>query len=397
MGALDHTITLIDAKEKAYRLRVDALLRELRSRVAEAEAAITELEGASSAVTDHGALTGLGDDDHTQYALAGAATSSRLTQATARLLGRTTASSGAIEEISVGAGLSLAAGSLSGTVSAYTDEQAQDAVGAMVANSSTVALAYVDATPSLTATVVANSIGDTQLQSVLYELDFTTQANNTLTGTESIDSRNWIVSQEANSTLFRIANGTGLEWDASTTNTAWSNTTTTGTRIQVTWGQLLGTSFDPMGEYAIDIRMGAYTIGVANNAFWAGMISSGTTNSNMAGLRIHNAGGTQGVSFMAPTGTTQLATTPDVLSIRVSQFRVDGYIGTWAAGWPAADSMLYIGSGAPSPPGSGGAVSYLANGGTSGLASSFVMAYSTGETGGTGAAVVRQLRVRRVR
>lgn len=49
---------------------------------------------------------------------AGAVTSSGLTMATARLLGRTTASTGAIEEITVGSGLSLSAGSLTATGSA---------------------------------------------------------------------------------------------------------------------------------------------------------------------------------------------------------------------------------------------------------------------------------------
>jgi len=58
---------------------------------------------------------------------AGAITTSGLTMATARLLGRTTASTGAIEEITVGSGLSLSAGSLSatgggtGTVSTASD------------------------------------------------------------------------------------------------------------------------------------------------------------------------------------------------------------------------------------------------------------------------------------
>jgi len=46
---------------------------------------------------------------------AGAITTSGLTQATARILGRTTASTGAIEEITVGSGLSLSAGELSAT------------------------------------------------------------------------------------------------------------------------------------------------------------------------------------------------------------------------------------------------------------------------------------------
>jgi phage gp37-like protein len=46
---------------------------------------------------------------------AGAITTSGLTQATARILGRTTASTGAIEEIQIGSGLSLSAGELSAT------------------------------------------------------------------------------------------------------------------------------------------------------------------------------------------------------------------------------------------------------------------------------------------
>jgi hypothetical protein len=48
-------------------------------------------------------------------AASGSITSSGLTQATARILGRTTASTGAIEEIQIGSGLSLSAGELSAT------------------------------------------------------------------------------------------------------------------------------------------------------------------------------------------------------------------------------------------------------------------------------------------
>lgn len=51
----------------------------------------------------------------TDYASAGAATGSGLTMATARILGRITASTGAIEEITIGSGLSLSAGTLSAT------------------------------------------------------------------------------------------------------------------------------------------------------------------------------------------------------------------------------------------------------------------------------------------
>jgi hypothetical protein len=48
-------------------------------------------------------------------ALQGAITTSGLTQATARILGRTSSSTGAVEEIQIGSGLSLSAGELSAT------------------------------------------------------------------------------------------------------------------------------------------------------------------------------------------------------------------------------------------------------------------------------------------
>ncbi len=56
-----------------------------------------------------------GTDRTIEGIAAGAITSSGLTMATARLLGRTTASTGAVEEITVGTGLTLSAGSLVAT------------------------------------------------------------------------------------------------------------------------------------------------------------------------------------------------------------------------------------------------------------------------------------------
>jgi hypothetical protein len=59
--------------------------------------------------------------DVTGAAASGSITSSGLTQATARILGRTSASTGSIEEIQIGSGLSLSAGELSATGSGVTD------------------------------------------------------------------------------------------------------------------------------------------------------------------------------------------------------------------------------------------------------------------------------------
>jgi hypothetical protein len=65
-------------------------------------------------------------------ALQGAITTSGLTQATARILGRTTASTGAVEEIQIGSGLSLSAGELSSTVSAGIPATLLDAKGDLI-------------------------------------------------------------------------------------------------------------------------------------------------------------------------------------------------------------------------------------------------------------------------
>lgn len=56
----------------------------------------------------------------TDYVAPGAITSSGLTQATGKLLGRSTASSGAIEELTVGSGLALSGGTLSGPLIGLT-------------------------------------------------------------------------------------------------------------------------------------------------------------------------------------------------------------------------------------------------------------------------------------
>lgn len=65
----------------------------------------------------------------------------------------------------------------------YTDEQAQDAVGTMVANSSKINLNYVDATPSLTATIVSNSLVNADINTSA-AIDATKLADGSITSTE---------------------------------------------------------------------------------------------------------------------------------------------------------------------------------------------------------------------
>jgi len=78
--------------------------------------------------------------------------------AAVRLLGRTTAGAGGGEEISIGAGLSLAALVLSCTITQYTDELAQDAVGGALLDTSEIDFTYNDAANQISATLINDSI-----------------------------------------------------------------------------------------------------------------------------------------------------------------------------------------------------------------------------------------------
>jgi hypothetical protein len=94
-------------------------------------------DAATNAATTRDNL-GLGDaavEDTTAFAASGSITTSGLTQATARILGRTTASTGAVEEITIGSGLSLSAGELSSTVSAGIPATLLDAKGDLIVGS----------------------------------------------------------------------------------------------------------------------------------------------------------------------------------------------------------------------------------------------------------------------
>lgn len=62
----------------------------------------------------------------------------------------------------------------------YTNEQAQDAVGTILVDSSTIDLTYNDGTPSITASVVAGSIGATELASTAVTPGSYTSANITV-------------------------------------------------------------------------------------------------------------------------------------------------------------------------------------------------------------------------
>lgn len=329
---------------ETYRQEVEKALRALVTR-AELEAAIDAIDIPSGGVTDHGALTGLGDDDHTQYALAGAVGSSRLTQATARLLGRTTAGTGAVEAITVGTGLDLSAGSLTNTVSAYTDEQVRDVIGAALVEGIGVDIAVDDAANTIT-------LAATYPQTI-YEVDFTAQANNTFAnGTEVIDGLSWTAANVASLATFDILNGTGLRMVAGT-NLGAANTYTTVTRnaphISIPLSSI--PNWDGRFNIIIEIALASgYVLEGNGESIMCGLYSPATNTPNASSIarlrsaRIANNSSTiVGRMVVNATETNATpATTARVISTRIDS-QGGGYMGlgsAYSSGWPTIDAVL---------------------------------------------------------
>lgn len=123
---------------------------------------------------------------------AGLDTNARLTgtrlqvSASPRVIGRTTAGAGASEELTAGTGMSFAAGAISTTITQYTDELAQDAVGAMAdANS----LTYTDTTPLLEVKVQMSVAKDGS--GLKLSGDVTSPGANQVYGTDSGGTKGW--------------------------------------------------------------------------------------------------------------------------------------------------------------------------------------------------------------
>lgn len=92
--------------------------------------------------------------------VSGPITGTALTVSTGKLLGRSTASTGAIEEIAVGSGLTLAAGTLSASGSTYTAENARDDIGAALTSAGgTVTITANDGADTIDIKITSYSFG----------------------------------------------------------------------------------------------------------------------------------------------------------------------------------------------------------------------------------------------
>ena len=231
----------------------------------------------------------------------GAVGSSGLTMNTARMLGRTTASAGAIEEITIGTGLSLSAGTLTATASGGT-------VTSVAASGGTTGLSFTGSpitssgTLTLTGTLaVANGgTGATTAPTARTALGSTTVGDNlfTLTNPSAIrflrvNTDNTVSALDA--TNFRSAIGAGT-----------SSTTGTVTSVSGT-GTVNGLSLSGTVTSTGNITLGGTLSGIANSALTNSAITINGSSISLGGSvsvgTVTSVSGTGTVNGLSLSGT----------------------------------------------------------------------------------------------
>jgi hypothetical protein len=224
------------------------------------------------------------------------------------------------------------------------------------------------------------------IDSVLYDVDFSTLANNTLAnGAEVIDGDSWTVANAAAATTFEVLNGSGIHFDAAASSTAYTTAARSATYMRILLATLIP-DFDPLRTYVVDAYFSSITMAVTNDRVFVGFDLDGAgTDRIIGGGRRFNVGNNE--TYAQSDATINGAVvTHNTFGIRMSADGVSTYSGTYAAGFPAPYPF--------------GGAHRLATEGANALPDPtntfIVVAFVTGSIAGTMDAVLQRLRIRRI-
>jgi hypothetical protein len=271
------------------------------------------LDGVTSAIQTQ--LNNKQPLDATLTALAAYNTNGILTQtAPDTFVGRT---------ITAGTGVSITNGdgvagnpTISSTITQYTDEQAQDAVGTILADTASIDLTYDDVTPSISAVVLPAGVNHNALQNYVanQHIDHSTvniTAGTGLTGGGDITTSRTI--DLANTTVTPGTYGTATQVPTYTVNAQGQLTASSNTSIQIAQSQVTNLVTDLANKQPLDGDLTAiaalagagFAVRTTTNA-WA---TRSLTTAPTSGLSITNQDGVFGSPAFTNTdkGTVAVA------------------------------------------------------------------------------------------
>ncbi len=231
----------------------------------------------------------------------------------------------------------------------------------------------------------------------LYEVDFSTLANNTFAdGAETIDGLPWVVANAAELATFDILNGTGLRAVVAASNGGASTMTSASQLAAYLYIELEDIpGYRPEHQYVFEIYCSAATHEANGEGVMLGLWGVAADPNSVSVARMRAGALVNGTAFdrviRSTITTTNLEGTDDRTGHNVLAIRLDpmgqGMVssGTWSGDWPATDCGLSI------PTSGGGSDPF--NHGTVRLFLAFPTANDASPTTST---TVQRLRIRRV-
>lgn len=302
-------------------------------------------EALTGGVTDHGALTGLADDDHTQYLLA---------DGTRQLTGN----------MSVAGGVTIDGVDISGHASRHLPGGSDAlstatpvAIGTSLSEGSSSSYARSDH---------VHTVDISSINRIIYEVNYSTLANNTFAdGTEVLDGLSYTSVNTALLGTAALVNGTGIDLRAGNSlgsGATFNATTRNAYHLYIPLSSIPG--WDGRYDHLIEIYASTHVLEINGDSFFvglwgpAGQPTNGVERVKVA--RISNQTGTQQLGSTNNNTSTNGTNrgTENVIGVKVSaKGEGSALFGTWSSGWPSSmqgDTNFVAETGVLSPLNHGG-------------------------------------------
>jgi hypothetical protein len=187
----------------------------------------------------------------------------------------------------------------------------------------------------------------------IYEIDWAAQANQTINSdtTWVVDGNTFVSLNQANSTVFRILNGSGLQMTATAgVSRTWTNSTTTSPAFYTDLTDLAAYAARHDLSILIWTHVSAMSLPNSSNALIAGchVPASGAQSAGINGAGYVNVAGTVNTYAQRNATFTDISTPGAGTDVLVWRFlpggTVDTYCGNWTGGdWPDLTALTMIG------------------------------------------------------